>query len=143
MNSRFFCDAFDVADKNSKWKSELQALFAKRLKEEMDARKLSGNGLARIAAKAGHRLGQPTISRILDGKQDPSLERVYAIAESLGLPAWFLLTDASQVEQRVIRAPAVRPNVVQMKSPYKNIFTGHAKSGKHDDKSKTKRQRHT
>lgn len=131
VNSRLFCDADAVADK--KWKSDLQAMFAKRLGEEMDERKLSGNDLARIAQKSGRRLGQPTISRILNGKQDPGLEKIDAIADALGLPAWYLMTDAAHVEQRVIRTPPA-PNVVKLASPYQRILLGHAKT-------KTKKQR--
>lgn len=103
------------------WKSDLQQTFARRVREEMEARQMSGNALAGLAKKMGRRLGQPTISRILEGKQDPSLERVSAVAEALGLPAWYLLSEASQAEERVIRPPALPQKVVRLSSPYPKL----------------------
>lgn len=101
-------------------KSDLQKLFVRRAAEEMTARAISGNELVKIAKRRGHRIVQATVSRILAGKQDPTLEKVNVFADCLGLPAWFLLTEAGQAEQTVIRAPST--NVVKMASPYPKTF---------------------
>lgn len=100
--------------------SALQRLFVKRLQEEMRARKLSANALSRICKSRGLVVGYASISRILAGKQDPTLEKVEALSEAVGMPAWALLTQADQLEQRVIRpAPS---NVVKLPDPYPKIF---------------------
>jgi transcriptional regulator with XRE-family HTH domain len=84
----------------------------------MDARTISANALAAFAKKLGYSLGQTTISRILRGEQDPTLQKVYALAEALGMPAWALFIEAGQIEQRVIRPAAIPRNVVRLPSPY-------------------------
>lgn len=90
----------------------------------MAARHISANALARIAKGMGYQIGQTTISAILRGDLDPTLSRLEAIAEGLGLPAWYLLTDAGQVEQRVIKSPTatIPGNVVKLASPYQPVF---------------------
>lgn len=105
-------------------KSDLQKLLVRRLAEEMEARSLSANALARIAKGMGHQIGQTTISAILRGELDPTLSRLEAMAEGIGIPAWYLLTDAGQVEQRVIKSPTqtIPGNVVRLSSPYPSIF---------------------
>lgn len=121
VHARRFCDAMSVA--KAPWKSDLQETFARRVREELGRRQMSGNALARLAESMNLELGQPSVSRILKGKQDPSLEIVAAIAQALGVPAWYLMTEASQVEERVIRTPAMQQKVVRLRSPYPSIGT--------------------
>jgi transcriptional regulator with XRE-family HTH domain len=99
-------------------KSDLQKLFVRRLGEEMDVRAMSDNGLAKLARTIGHEIGQTTISAIRRGKQDPSLEKVNALADALGVPAWALFMEAGHIEQRVIRPAALPKNVVKLANPY-------------------------
>ena len=118
-------------------KSDLQGVFVKRVAEEMSSRGISANTLAKMAKAKHHKIGQTTISLILRGKLDPSLEKVFAISEALGLPAWFLMTDTAHVEQRVITTPKAHPaeKVVPLGSyqsvlPVKKVHThtGHKKT---------------
>jgi len=103
--------------------SELQALFVARLKEEMKNRDdMSINALAR-ALKS--KVGYASLNRILAGKQDPTLTKVWHIAEALGMPVWSLLVLDDQVEQVVIRPPVKKPlqtNVVKMPNMYPKLF---------------------
>lgn len=114
--SRDFCDAQRMGEEDNL--PELYRLFKRRLQEEMDARQLSQNAISRAAQKAGHDLRQSSISRILKGKQDPTLGTINAIVDVIGLPAWYLLTEP-EGEQRVIRTPKVvslqRPDYSVMK----------------------------
>ena len=75
------------------------------------------NALARSAKLRGHCLTQSNVSRIYNGKQDPTLETLHAIADTLGIPDWYLLTEREGVEERIIRPP-VPKNVVRLPSPY-------------------------
>lgn len=111
---RGFCDPYGVD-------SELQELFVRRLEDEMGARHISANALASLAKKMGYPIGQRSISRILLGEQDPTLKKVHAITQALGLPAWALLMEAGQIEQRVIRPVAAPQNVVKLPNPYPPI----------------------
>jgi transcriptional regulator with XRE-family HTH domain len=86
-------------------RSDLQKLFIRRLGEELEARHLSHNTLAKQAKTKGLELSQVSVSRILRGKQDPTLEKIDAIAQVLDIPAWILFTDQYTVEQRVFRMP--------------------------------------
>lgn len=98
--------------------SDVQDLFVDRLKEEMRRRNdMSINALARLCRP---NVGYATLSRILAGKQDPTLTKAGQIATALGLPLWSLLVLDSQVEQRVIAPPR---NVVHLPSPYPKIFS--------------------
>ena len=109
----------------------------RRLKEEMHARGLSSNALARLCKDRKLDVGYATISRILSGKQDPTLQKVDALAEAIGLPAWAMMTGADQLEQVVIKPPQ---NVVRLPAPYPKIFT----TGKTPDtqtRQKTKKRR--
>jgi transcriptional regulator with XRE-family HTH domain len=104
----------------------LEMLFAERLKEEMDERDLSANALAKAAKARGFKLGQTSVSRILDGKQSATVEKLYEISETLGLPAWYLLTKKDQVQQRVISPPvekSLQRKVLELPRPYPKIFT--------------------
>lgn len=118
-------------------RGELQALFIRRVREEMDARSLSINAVARAAKSHGHRLGKSTVARILAGEQDPTLEKIVVLSEVFGVPAWFLLTDPSHVEQRVIRQPTMT-NVVRLQDPYPSVFGKKDKATQH---SAAQRQR--
>lgn len=111
---RPFCDPYGVD-------SDLQELFVRRLKEEMAARAISANALASLAKKMGSPIGQRSVSRILLGEQDPTLQKVHAVTQALGLPAWALLMESGQIEQRVIRPVAAPQNVVKLPNPYPPI----------------------
>lgn len=113
VNKRVFCDAESVS-------TDLQKLFVQRLKEEMDAAQVSGNVLAKRAG-----IGQSTVSRVLNGKQEPTLGMIGQLADALQLPVWALFLDAAHIEQRVIRpaiAPAPQQKVVRLPTPYPRIF---------------------
>lgn len=85
----------------------------------MRARGLSANALARHCKDRELDVGYASISRILAGKQDPTLEKVDALAEAIGLPAWAFMTEADALEQTVIRPPQ---NVLKLPDPYPRIF---------------------
>lgn len=105
--------------------TDLESLFVERLKAELEERKLSANALAK-AAKARHfKLRQRSVSRILAFEQSPTLEKVHEIAETLGVPAWFLLVQPDQVPQRVISPPVnktLQTKVLELPRPYPKIF---------------------
>jgi transcriptional regulator with XRE-family HTH domain len=108
----------DIKQALGRCQSDLQRTLVRRLKEEMARQAFSQAALARTAQARGHDLTQPTIGRILAGTLDPSLKTVHALADSLGLPDWFLLTDRDQVEERIVRPPK---NVVAIPSPYTGV----------------------
>lgn len=113
VNRRGFCDALPVLN-------DLQQVFVERLKAEMEQAGVSGNQLAQRA-----KIGQSTVSRVLSGKQDPTLGMIGQMANAIGLPAWSLLLEADNIEQRVIRPRTnVVPQhkVVKLPSPYQPIF---------------------
>lgn len=104
--------------------TELQKLFIQRLRNEMESRALTANAAARMARRMGHSMSQSTVSRILSGDQDPTLQKIQVLAEVLGIPAAALLLEPGQVEQRVIRIISPqRHNVVSLQSPYPRIHT--------------------
>lgn len=99
--------------------TELQRMFLRRLDEEMKEQKISANALAAAARLKGLELSQVSVSRILRGAQDPTLEKIHAISEVLGIPAWALLTDEHTVEQRVFHRPsAERSNIRKLPAVY-------------------------
>lgn len=107
-------------------RSDLTKLFARRLQQEMKRHQpeFSGNALAKAAG-----VGQRSVARILlpDGdpnQQTPSLDIVSALANALGVPAWFLLMERDQVEERIIRPPlaAQRGAVYNLPAPYPPVF---------------------
>lgn len=101
----------------------LKDLFRQRLKEEMENQGVSANALADRCKRAGHDIGQTTISTILRGKYGASLSNIEALADGLGVPAWFLFTDAKAVEQRVIKPPSGAPQrVSRLPDSYPKIF---------------------
>lgn len=116
MNKRGKCHLKGVVADPLDRATELRRLFVNRLKEVMGENHLSMNALA---LRCKGKVGYASINRILNGKQDPTLDKIHAIAEAVGLPAWFLLTEKDQVEQRVIRPPQ---NVVTLPRPYPKIF---------------------
>jgi len=84
---------------------DLSVLFAKRLQEEMKARRLSDNGLGKLAV-----VGQRSVSRILlpvghKDRQVPSLAVVDKLAGALHLPPWYLMIEASEAQREVIQPP--------------------------------------
>jgi transcriptional regulator with XRE-family HTH domain len=108
--------------------NELQRLFVQRLREEMGEdteNEISDNELARRSKGA---ISQTMISAIKRFAHDPSLEKVQAIAEALGVPAWFLMTPKDRVQQRVISPPikeslqTTTTKVVELPPRYPKIF---------------------
>jgi transcriptional regulator with XRE-family HTH domain len=83
----------------------------------------SGLALANAAQRRGHTISQSTVSRLCTGRQDPTLSVVHALADTLGVPDWFLLTEREQVEERIVRAPSMT-NVVKIPSPYPSVMHG-------------------
>ena len=120
--------------------TSLEKLFAERLRVELEDQKTSANGLAKAARKRGFKLGQRSVSRMLELKQAATLQKLHEIAETLGVPAWYLLTERDQVQQRVISPPVkktLQTNVLELPSPYPKIFgkrpqssNGHSKARK-------------
>lgn len=119
-------------------KPTLQKLFVIRLKEELEIRRISGAALAKLTKQIGMPLAQSSVSRILAGKQDPSLEMVESISEALGIPPWFLMMQSGEVEQKIIRAPSVvhsptvtpfpaYPKIFQDRAPYSKKALAHKK----------------
>lgn len=114
----------------------LKNLFRRRLQEEMERAGISANALA---ARTGGAVGQTTISRTLRGDQDLTIPKVEALAEALGVPAWYLLTDADSVETRVIRTPEVTSkNVKKLPKPYPAVFNAPHKDVKQIPHSRKK-----
>jgi transcriptional regulator with XRE-family HTH domain len=108
----------------------LQLVFANRLREELESRQLSHNGLAKAAKSRGFKLGQRTVSRILELKQDPTLSKVWEISQTLDVPIRALLGSETEPVKNPLQ------NVLQMPSPYPKIFgkktqseSGKTKSG--------------
>lgn len=97
----------------------------------MEIRRISGAALAKLTKQAGTPIAQASVSRILSGQQDPSLGAIDAISEALGVPAWFLMMQSGEVEQKIIRAPTVihSPNVAAFPA-YPKIFEERALHGK-------------
>lgn len=85
---------FRMAAKVKEPKTPLQALFLKRVQEEMDKRGLSRAGLS-------GRTGGPSQTTFNDTMRgsDPRLETVYEIATALGIQAWQLLRESADVER--------------------------------------------
>jgi transcriptional regulator with XRE-family HTH domain len=131
---RRFCDAAGVQQPDE----NLKKLFARRLREQMEDQGLSGNELAKLA-----KVGQSTVSRVLTGKQDPTLEVIESLASGLDYPAWALLLDSRHIEQRLIKpvlAPAPQEKVVRLPTPYAPIFSQpQAKQVRHKASQRKKR----
>lgn len=108
----------------------LPLLFAKRLQEEMDARRLSDNALAKLAE-----VGQRSVSRILlpaghKDRQTPSLEVVEKLADAMDLPPWYFFMEAEEAGREVIRPPAPPKTVVTRLPGYKPTFSSASESKK-------------
>lgn len=88
-------------------KSPLQKLFVRRLQEEMKKQDVSDNALSARCDDLKLPVGQSSVSRITGGRQDPSLENIYALAAALGFAAapWYLLMDAGAARREVIGPP--------------------------------------
>lgn len=121
----------------AKPKTELQELFVERVLEELEIRGISGAALAKLTKGSRehpkpHAIAQASISRILTYLQDPTLEKVYSIADALGIPPWYLLMQSGEAEQKIIRAPSMPPRTNVAAFPtYPKIFkTSHAQSKK-------------
>jgi hypothetical protein len=69
-------------DKKVHWeliRSELQRIFVVRLREEMKRQgNISDNALAKRCKSLGYKVGQSSVSRIVGGRQDPTLLLVHA-----------------------------------------------------------------
>jgi len=72
-------------------RTNLQRIFLKRVREELDARGLSENALSkRVGGPA-----QKTLNGVMNGT-DPRLATVSQIAEALGIQPWKLLTEGAE-----------------------------------------------
>jgi hypothetical protein len=111
-------------------KSDLQKLFVQRLIEEQGERSDK-----ELAAASKGRISQTMVSAIKRFDHDLTLLKVSILAEALGVPAWYLLTEKDQVEQTVIRPPT---NVVRLPDPYPKIFA--KKNGVQPAKKATRRR---
>ena len=73
-------------------KTPLQALFLRRVQQELDARGLSQNALC---GRVGG-LKQRTLNDVMNGA-DPRLETVYQVATALGINPWHLFVEAEDI----------------------------------------------
>lgn len=83
-------------------RSPLQAIFLKRVEEELQRQGLSRAQLAK-------RVGAPpqtTLNDVMLGA-DPRLETVYGVATALGIPAISLLTESSASLHRLPSYPSI------------------------------------
>lgn len=71
--------------------SPLQQVFAKRLNQLLEERGWSANRLAKEAKARGFRLGQRSVSRMLELKQDPTLQKVHEISQTMDVSVASLL----------------------------------------------------
>lgn len=110
-----FCNALAMGATKKEPKSDLQKLFVQRLIEEQGETSDS-----ELAARSKGRISQTMVSAIKRFHHDLTLEKVEVLADAVGVPAWYLLTQKDQVEQRVIRPPS--GNVVKLPDPYPKIF---------------------
>jgi transcriptional regulator with XRE-family HTH domain len=122
------------------WQSEgvttpLQLVFANRLNEELLRRGLSHNGLAKSAKQRGFKLGQRTVSRIIQLKQDPTLGKVWEISQTLDVPIRHLLGENPGTVKDSLQ------NVVHMPAPYPKIFGKKTQSESAKPKSGSKNGR--
>jgi transcriptional regulator with XRE-family HTH domain len=82
--------------KKKEVKSPLQAVFLRRLHDEMERQGLSGNALAQREGAPPQR----TIADVLNGA-DPRLETVNGLAVALGVRPVDLLTQAKGIPEKV------------------------------------------
>lgn len=90
------------SQRQKKPKTVLQAIFIKRVKEEMG--ELSGNELSKRPGGPP----QTTFNDVLNGA-DPRLETVHQIATALNIPAWHLFLEKSDL----VRLRTETPNNVR------------------------------
>lgn len=84
-------------------KTRLQALFIKRVEEELERLQISRNELCgRVGAPK-----QSTFNEIMNGA-DPRLEQIQKISDALGVHACDLLTESSAVGESLHRSANVR-----------------------------------
>lgn len=102
----------------------LQLTFVKRLKEELESREMSANALAKAAKARGFKLGQRSVSRILGLKQDPTLQKVWEISQTLGLSNIGLFEDAVTAVKKPLQ------NVVALPPRYPQVFKNKSQSAK-------------
>ena len=110
MYQRDFCDPSCVG--------RLHETFVQRVNEELRARQLSDNEVARQARAKGYTISQSSVTRIRSGSQEPSLTALEAISYVLGLPEWTLLVKSNEIEQRVVRPSS---NIARFPSGYPRI----------------------
>jgi len=85
-------------------KSHLQAIFMKRVAEEMEKQQVSGLGLSKREGAPPQR----TLADVLNGA-DPRLETVEAFAKALGVMAVDLLTEVKKLPDNVRKLPGYPP----------------------------------
>jgi transcriptional regulator with XRE-family HTH domain len=117
-------------------------MFRRRLREEMKTRGMSGSALAKRTAG---KVGQRSVARILledndPQQQVPSLDKVNALADALGVAPWYLMVDPDECEQHVIKAPKVpAQKVYNLPAPaYPPVFATTAAATKKHVKRRNK-----
>jgi transcriptional regulator with XRE-family HTH domain len=95
----------DLEKALKKCRTDLQRTLLRRLDEELRHAEISANALAKAAKEKELELSQVSVSRILRGEQDPTIEKLNAISQVLGVPPWAFLTEDYTAEQRVFRTP--------------------------------------
>jgi transcriptional regulator with XRE-family HTH domain len=121
-------------DKKVHWeliRSELQRIFVVRLREEMKRQgNISDNALAKRCKSLGYKVGQSSVSRIVGGRQDPTLLLVHAIARALDVQASSLFKSSDA---------AARETVVPFPSPPPML--GPRSDQRHKNRLKKKQRR--
>lgn len=106
--------------RQKKPKTVLQALFIKRVEQELERQGISRNALAgRTGAPS-----QSTLNEILNGS-DPRLEQVHKIAVALGVQAYELLAErpvgeSLQTGNNIRHLPSYPPMIGQGAKPMVN-----------------------
>lgn len=113
-------------------RSHLQAVFLKRVREEMEAQGLTS--INQLAAREGAP-PQTTLNDILSMQSDPRLSQVQKIAVALGQT-----TAVSLLTESIAVAVPRGKNVHQMPDPYPSIF-GKPQDAKDKQPAKARKQR--
>jgi hypothetical protein len=120
--------------RSKKPRTVLQALFIKRVKEEMGA--LSGNELSRRPGGPP----QTTFNDVMNGA-DPRLETVYQIATALNIPAWHFFIERTDLVRLRTGSPTEPPSSVTSLPGYPKMLEHGVKKGEtkvRDRKTRTR-----
>lgn len=82
-----------------KKKSDLSMEIWKRIRREMDEKKISQSQMQRLCAEHGYQVSQPEISKLNAGKISLTLYQLVAFSEALGVPASQFLDDTSRYDR--------------------------------------------